>query len=88
MDDIDNTFDTGDPYHYDIFYDTFKLSLEKKKEILLEAKRLSFDYQIDKLDCNVSLARQEAPEITWEDMIEKLSNSCHFVIIHRRGYES
>ena len=69
-------------YKRDIFYKTNKLSLKKKIAIINDAKKVSMDWWVDILDCSKSFRRQRF-EMSYEDVMEKFNNSCHFVIIHR-----
>ena len=74
------------PYIPDEFYNTQKLTLEQKKEILEDARKLSFDWHVDVLDARKSWARQKI-EMSFEDIIKKLDDHCHFVFIHRKGFK-
>jgi len=42
-----------------IFYDTRELTLSDKIKIIQEAKRISYKWWVDKLDCTISWTRQE-----------------------------
>jgi hypothetical protein len=68
----------------DVFYKVDKLSLSKKIEIMNYAKSICFKWWVDKLDCSVSISRQKI-DMSFDEIIEKFTNKCHFVIIHRRG---
>jgi hypothetical protein len=72
-------------YLHDIFYDAYDLPLERKREILNRARELSYKVRVDKLDCSVSFARQKT-DMSYEEVLKKLDDECHFVVIHRRGY--
>jgi hypothetical protein len=72
-------------YEADIFYNTQELTLEQKKEILLDAYNYSFDWHVDILDARKSWARQKI-EMSFEDILKKLDENCHFVFIHRKGF--
>jgi len=74
-------------YFKDIFYDVSKLSLEDKINLLNDAKEKWYEYKIDKLDCSKSWARKST-KMTFKSMMKKLDNNCHFVFIHRRGYDN
>jgi len=67
----------------DIFYKIDKLSLQEKKNLMIECKKVCFDYWIDKLDCNVSFARQKA-DLTFDEIMEKCNESSFFVFIDRK----
>ena len=70
-------------YHHDIFYHTSKLTLKKKKELLEEAKERSIQWMVD-----VHESWQRVPiKMSWEDIMAKLDKKCHYVFIHRRGYD-
>jgi IS4 transposase len=70
-------------YHYDTFYHTKQLSIKRKKELLNEAKEKCFRWSVDKNELWVRVP----VEMSWEDILAKLDKSCHFVFIHRKGYE-
>jgi hypothetical protein len=72
-------------YEQDVFYNTQELTLEQKKEILEDARKLSFDWHVDVLDARKSWARQKI-EMSFEDILKKLDEYCHFVFIHRKGF--
>jgi len=80
-----------DQYTPDIWYDTSKFKYDKKLDMLLYALNLSkgkqATYHIDKLDCAVSFARQDC-DMTFNEIVEKLTDKCHFVCVYRKGYES
>jgi len=70
-------------FYHDIFYNIRHLTLEQKKQLCIDAKEKSFDWRVDKL---VSLARQQI-DMSFEDIMSKLDEKCHFVFINRRGDE-
>lgn len=70
-----------------IFYKHSHLDTEQKIELMHYAKEQSYEWWVDILDCNVSFARQRI-EMSFEDILSKFDNSCHFVIIHRKGFIS
>lgn len=72
-------------YSRDIFYNVDKLSVYDKKNILKDAKEKSYDWHVDILK-NGNTARQQI-NMSFEDILLKLESNCHFVFIHRRGYE-
>ena len=74
-------------YVQDICYNTSHLTLGQKREICIEAKKVCFEWWVDKLDCSKSVARQNI-EMSFEDILKKLTDDCHFVFIYRRGYEN
>lgn len=67
----------------DIVYNTDKLSIDIKKEICEWSKHRSFDWWVDILDCSKS-SRRHKIKCSWEKIIEKLNDSCHFTVINRR----
>ena len=76
-------FQTENRHH--IFYNVKDLPLERKREILNRARELSYEVRVDKLDCSVSWGRRQI-DMPYDDVMEKLDDECHFVVIHRRGY--
>jgi hypothetical protein len=78
--------DTVDNYIPDEFYDTRNLTLDQKKEILKDARDLSLDWHVDLLDARKSWARKKI-EMSFEEILEKLDDKCHFVFIHRKGFK-
>jgi len=71
----------------DIFYDAYKYPLELKKEILKEALDKSYDWHLDYKDDIGSFQRKLIEDATIEDALKYLDEKCHFVIIHRKGYD-
>jgi len=71
----------------DIFYNTQELSLEKKIALLDDCKAVCFLWWVDKLDCSVSFCRERI-EMTYEEIIQKLTNKSHFVVIDRKHWLS
>ena len=70
-------------FYQDTFYHTKRLSLKKKKELLEDAKSRCQQWMVDACEC-----WQRVPiKMSWEDIIAKLDKSCHFVFIHRKGYD-
>lgn len=72
-------------YLHDIFYDHKHLTKEQKIELMQEAKPLVFEWWVDILDCKVSFHRQRI-EMSFEEIMDKFTDKCHFVFIHRRGH--
>jgi hypothetical protein len=72
-------------YKPDIFYKVGHLSLIQKSIIIHYAKLGAIDWWVDKLDCSESWARQRI-DMSFNEIMKKLDEKCHFVIIHRRGY--
>ena len=72
-------------YEPDIFYDINRLSLKRKEVLLREAKKLSFKWWVDTLDCTKSMSRQSV-DMSFDEAMKMLRGSL-CVFIHRRGYE-
>ena len=72
-------------YEHDIFYDIAKLPREKIVDLLHEAKELSYNLWVDKLDVSESFARQRTV-MGFEEVMQRTGASTHFVFIHRKGY--
>lgn len=66
----------------DIFYDINSKSFEEKLKIMNNAKELCYKWEVDKLDCMESWARQHV-DMSWNDIIDKASEDSYFVFIHR-----
>lgn len=77
---------TDDNYEPDVFYDIRELTIDQKIEILKDARDLSFDWHVDILDARKSWARQKI-EMSFEEILKKLDDHCHFVFIHRKGFK-
>jgi hypothetical protein len=71
----------------DTFYNTQKLDLEQKNALLKDCKAICFHWWVDKLDCSVSFCRKRI-EMTYEEIIQKLTNKSHFVVIDRKYWLS
>ena len=71
-------------YIQDIFYDTTHLSIEEKKNLLLDAKAKSFRWWIDKH--NEYSIRKRVHRARFNKMLERLNNKSHFVFIERGGF--
>ena len=72
---------------YHIFYDHSHLNTKQKIELMLYAKKQSYEWWVDILDCSKSLHRQKI-EMSFEDILKKFKSNCHFVVIHRKGFPS
>ena len=70
-------------YVYDVFYDTDHLSLERKRELLWDAKRLSYQWHIDELN-EGSAARRKVKWVRFETILKEV-NHVYFVFILRGG---
>jgi len=71
-------------HHHDIFYNSYKFPLKKKKEICDWAKERCFHWHVDEL----SGMQRKQIEMSYEDIMNKLDDKSHFVVIHRRGFEN
>jgi len=69
-----------------IFYNVSSLSVKDKIDILNNAITICRDWHVDILDTSKSFARQKI-DMTQKDILTKFSDKCHFVVIHRRGFE-
>ena len=65
-----------------IFYQVKDLDLDAKKHLLTDAKKASFKWYINILDCNISLASKPS-SLSFEEVIRELSESTHVVFINR-----
>ncbi len=65
-----------------IFFKTSELSLEQKKTLCERAYEMNTNWWVDIKDVAVSWAREKI-EMSFEDIMQKLTSSCHFVVIHR-----
>jgi hypothetical protein len=69
----------------DTFYNIQELSLLQKTELLNDCKEICIVWWVDKLDCTESFARQRI-DMCFEDIMNKLDDSAHFVVIDRVYY--
>ena len=76
----------SDLYFQDIFYKIDHLSVDQKKQLLIDAKNVSYNVRIDRHDSHG--VRKQQNDITFDEIIELLDQKSHFVFIHRKGYES
>lgn len=74
-------------YYPDEFYGIDDKPLSVIKNIMLDAKELSYSWRADILDCSISLRRKKI-DISFEDMLSKMTSDCGYVFIHRRGNEN
>ena len=72
-------------YTPDTHYNTRALSLQEKREILRDAYTHRTHFHVDVLDCRVSVCRVKV-DMSFEGIMDMFDDSCHFVIIHRRGH--
>ena len=68
------------------FYDIKHLSIDKKIKLLEHAIDIRTKAWIDKLDCSISIARQQVTDMTFPDIVNKLENRSHFVVIKRYDF--
>jgi hypothetical protein len=71
-------------YEHDIIYNVSHLSIDKKKELLLDAKEKSYQWFIDKHDERG--IRQRIKYARFNTILKLLDNKSHFVFIERGGY--
>lgn len=66
------------------FYKTKSLTLPLKVGLLQEVYTASTDYHFDFIDTAISMRRNRT-YVRFEDAMNILDESCHFVVIHRRS---
>lgn len=71
-------------HHQHVHYDTSKLTLEQKHNILVVGYEKAHYFKVDVLDAAVSIARRRV-DMPFEQILAMLDEKCHFVVIHRRG---
>ncbi|MBD3261418.1 MAG: hypothetical protein GF334_07010 [Candidatus Altiarchaeales archaeon] len=71
----------------DIFYKIHELTLERKQELLREAKEKAYEWWVDILDCNISITRRRI-DMEFEEALKKATEPTYFFFIHRKGYEN
>ena len=69
----------------DTFYNTQELTLSQKTALINDCVNICFRWWIDKLDCSDSPTRQRI-EMSFEEIMNKFTNSAHFVVIDRDFY--
>lgn len=72
-------------YEQHIHYSVEGLSLKEKGNLLRRAFDVNFNWWVDKLDCSVSWSRQRI-EMSFEEIMDHLTDDAYVVVIHRRGY--
>lgn len=72
-------------YIQDIFYKLDHLSLNDKKNLLRDAKKLSYFWHIDILE-ESSISRKRIKYARFESFLKKLDEKTYFVFIKRGGY--
>lgn len=70
-------------YEHDIFYNVSHLSINKKKELLFDAKNKSYQWFIDKQDEHG--VRQRIKYARFNTILKLLDEKCHYVFILRGG---
>jgi len=65
-----------------VFYDTGKLNMIEKTNLLIDCREISYEWWADKLDCSVSFARQKF-DCSFEKILGHFKNDAHFVVIDR-----
>ena len=69
-------------FERDIFYETDHLSLQEKREILVLAHELCYQWKWDQL---VGFHRETVEGKMFKDCLEGFREQDHFVFIHRKG---
>lgn len=75
-----------DTYLRDIFYKTSNLTVDEKIQLCKDGIEKSYKWWVDVLKPG-KMAREKI-DMSLNDILSKLDETCHFVIIHRRGYTS
>ena len=70
-----------------IFYDTNSLSMDEKISLLRDCKDISYEWNANTLDCNISISRQHF-DCTFEDILGYLKEDSHVVVINRGTWGS
>lgn len=76
---------SSETWERDVFFDVSEMTVEKKKDFTRDALAVCDNWKTDVLDCSVSFARQSI-DMTFDEALELLDDSCHFVVINRKGY--
>ena len=63
-------------------YHTDNLTLDEKRQMIVEAHQKCFEWWVDILDCAKSFRRQKI-EMSFEEILKKLDDKCYFTVIHR-----
>jgi hypothetical protein len=66
----------------DIFFDTRNFSYIKKRNILMTAKSLCYDWWVD-IKGNETKYYRKKIEMSFSEVMKKFNPDCHFSIIHR-----
>jgi hypothetical protein len=66
------------------FFKLCEPTLDNKRKLLHDCHNLCYDWHADTLDCSVSW-RRHRNNFSFEEILDKLTDSCHFVIIRRDG---
>lgn len=73
-------------YEPDVFFNVQNLSLEQKKKLLRSAYNKRIGFHVDMLDAEKSFSRKEI-NMSFEEILQKLKDSSHFVFIDRKGFK-
>ena len=65
-------------------FNTRTLSLKQKRDLCYSAKEKCDRWNVDILDCSKSFCRQLI-EMSFEDIMAKLNEKCHFAVMHRNS---
>ena len=66
------------------FYNLKKLNEEQLRAFFTDAVELSYDSNVEILDCSKSFRRQDTNDFTVQDMLERVSLTNHNVCINRK----
>jgi hypothetical protein len=58
-------------------YNTREISLDQKRRLLEEARKLSYNIWVDILDCKKSFARERI-DMVWDEIMAKFNGECFF----------
>lgn len=68
-----------------IRYKTINLPYDIKRQILLKAKEVCYDWRVDILDCSKSIYRKPI-KMSFEEIMSKFDNKSYFTVIHRNKF--
>ena len=63
-------------------YNTREISLDQKRRLLEEARKLSYNIWVDILDCKKNFARERI-DMVWDEIMAKFNGECFFTVILR-----
>jgi hypothetical protein len=65
-----------------VFYNTGILSMDEKATMLRDCMEISYTWWADKLDCSVSVARQQY-DCSFEEILGRLKESARVIVVDR-----